>query len=375
MFGPLEDNIYQVKSQTKSATHLGGGNWVGDLENIKDGEAYLVNMHNADDWYVTGSPIPYDTPIELDKGWNWIAYYPEDPVEVGIALASISSTAKQVKNQTQSATNYQGVWIGDLTVMEPGIGYKLDMSDEDVLIYQLERSGPLGGNTGSGGVAGYNPLGWELMPGTQYNMVLMLKVNCEIGFESAGVFDEDGICRSIGITQEYNGNEFWYFTIVGNEEPWSQTQRELYVKLYDSETNLVYSTHYQSGFLIFVDNTTIGNPEQPFLCTAFGPILWGSSNNADTPTNYSLVQNHPNPFNPETNISYQIPEVADVEITIYNIRGEKVKTLVNERKSAGHYSIIWNGTDDNDEPVSSGIYLYKLSTPTYSEIKKCFLMK
>jgi parallel beta-helix repeat protein/predicted outer membrane repeat protein len=89
-----------------------------------------------------------------------------------------------------------------------------------------------------------------------------------------------------------------------------------------------------------------------------------------------LNQNYPNPFNPETTISFSIPEEWNVELSIYNIKGQKMKSLLNDQISAGEHSIIWNGEDDSGKIVSSGVYLYKLNVNGKTEaVKKCLLMK
>ena len=88
-----------------------------------------------------------------------------------------------------------------------------------------------------------------------------------------------------------------------------------------------------------------------------------------------LLSNYPNPFNPETTITYYVGSSGNVEVEVYNILGQKVKTLVQDDKSRGLHSVIWNGKDDNSNPVSSGIYLYKIKSGKYSKTKKMILMK
>lgn len=88
-----------------------------------------------------------------------------------------------------------------------------------------------------------------------------------------------------------------------------------------------------------------------------------------------LNDNYPNPFNPTTTISYNLAENSNVELSIYNLKGQKVKTLVNDILTAGENSVIWNGTDENNQPVSSGIYFYKIKTGDFTETKKMILMK
>jgi hypothetical protein len=72
------------------------------------------------------------------------------------------------------------------------------------------------------------------------------------------------------------------------------------------------------------------------------------------------LQNYPNPFNPVTTISYNLPFDSDVSVEIYNIKGQKVRTLLNEQISKGQHSIIWNGVNEYNQAVSSGVYFYKL---------------
>jgi serine protease len=89
----------------------------------------------------------------------------------------------------------------------------------------------------------------------------------------------------------------------------------------------------------------------------------------------SLAANHPNPFAGETSIAYSVKHPATVSLVIYNLKGQKVKTLVGETKAAGNYSLAWNGKDDNGQPVSSGVYLYRMDTEGFSSTRKMMLMK
>ncbi len=84
---------------------------------------------------------------------------------------------------------------------------------------------------------------------------------------------------------------------------------------------------------------------------------------------------YPNPFNPSTTIKYTIPADEKVKLSIYNIKGQLIKTLIDETQIAGEHSIIWNGRNESNQPVSSGIYFYKMETKNISEIKKCVLLK
>jgi len=87
------------------------------------------------------------------------------------------------------------------------------------------------------------------------------------------------------------------------------------------------------------------------------------------------LSNYPNPFNPTTNINFSLPEDSNVELSIYNVKGQKVTTLTNEFLVKGLHSIEWNGKDTNNKSVSSGIYFYKISSGKTSAMKKMLLLK
>lgn len=89
----------------------------------------------------------------------------------------------------------------------------------------------------------------------------------------------------------------------------------------------------------------------------------------------TLAQNYPNPFNPTTNISFTIKAKSAVTLTIYNQKGQKVKTLHNGLMDKGMYNIVWDGKDDNDKSVSSGVYMYRLSDKKMQLARKMVLMK
>lgn len=87
------------------------------------------------------------------------------------------------------------------------------------------------------------------------------------------------------------------------------------------------------------------------------------------------LSNYPNPFNPSTTISFSIPDENRINLTIYNLKGQKVKTLVNDNLDKGNHSVVWNGKDLNNKPVCSGIYLYKIKAGNKGSVKRMILLK
>ena len=94
------------------------------------------------------------------------------------------------------------------------------------------------------------------------------------------------------------------------------------------------------------------------------------------PATFVLADNFPNPFNPATTIKYALPQAADVELTVYNVVGQVVRTLVAEHQSAGRYVVEWDATNDNGHSLSSGMYFYRLQAGSeFREVKKMLLLK
>jgi hypothetical protein len=93
------------------------------------------------------------------------------------------------------------------------------------------------------------------------------------------------------------------------------------------------------------------------------------------PATYSLSQNHPNPFNPSTRINFSLAVPCHVEISVYNVLGQRVRVLADKEMDAGHHSVGWHGKDSYGHAVASGIYFYRIRTDAFVESKKMLLLK
>ena len=94
-----------------------------------------------------------------------------------------------------------------------------------------------------------------------------------------------------------------------------------------------------------------------------------------TSTEFILNYNYPNPFNPVTTISYKLPQAALVRMTIYDLLGRQVKTLINKTQDTGYKSVIWDATNDYGKPVSAGVYLYQIQAGNFVQSRKMVLLK
>jgi hypothetical protein len=104
--------------------------------------------------------------------------------------------------------------------------------------------------------------------------------------------------------------------------------------------------------------TSVDNPTEPVL-----------------PKDYTLAQNYPNPFNPSTRVDYSVPVNSKISIEVFNIIGQKVKTLVDGNVTAGNHVVTWDGTSENGSKVSSGVYFYRLTAENEVIVKRMTLTK
>jgi hypothetical protein len=133
-----------------------------------------------------------------------------------------------------------------------------------------------------------------------------------------------------------------------------------YIRLRDFRaTGTLARAHHLRDVLLFLQNV----PDVPV--------------GAGTPSSdvYSLSQNYPNPFNPTTTIDYSLRDRSQVQLKIYNVAGQLIRTLINDVKTVGAHSEVWNGRNDAGQTVSSGVYFYKLTAKNFTQTKKMVLLK
>ena len=104
-------------------------------------------------------------------------------------------------------------------------------------------------------------------------------------------------------------------------------------------------------------------------------VVNGTTSDVNNVLVTKLYPNNPNPFNPETNINYSLAKGGDVELNVYNLKGQRVRNLIKDNVEAGDHSIIWDGKNDKGADVSSGVYFYQLKTSKFTESRKMLLLK
>ncbi|MCJ7496637.1 MAG: T9SS type A sorting domain-containing protein, partial [candidate division Zixibacteria bacterium] len=138
----------------------------------------------------------------------------------------------------------------------------------------------------------------------------------------------------------------------------------------DSTDNTLSSAHGQE----LIGQNDIEYKDGYVLIQCPDDVTEGDENISAIPKTYELSQNYPNPFNPVTEISFALPQESEVNLIIYNIKGQIVNKLVNERLKAGRYKVRWEGKDSAGNRVASGIYFYRINAGKYSETKKMIMV-
>jgi len=119
----------------------------------------------------------------------------------------------------------------------------------------------------------------------------------------------------------------------------------------------------------------------PFALNYLDSVMWCNESEIEQPdltsvlVDYQLFQNYPNPFNPVTTIHYRLASKTDINISVYDMLGNHVKTLKNNTQTAGEYRIVWDGSSENGNQVSAGIYFYQLQTGNFTQTRRMIYLK
>jgi len=207
------------------------------------------------------------------------------------------------------------------------------------------------------------------------------------------ITDYSGTAPDMGAFEYSNSVTGLQYTIEGQSVTltWDPVPDVQYYKL-ERSTDSEFTTDVESSYLqtnSYTDDDLEFNTEYFYRVSANVNGLWTDYSNVvsvtleyvniaganDIPTVYKVHQNHPNPFNPVTTLRYDLPEDGLVNITVYDVMGRVVRTLVNMEQNAGFKSIQWNATNNEGQPVSAGLYLYTIQAGGFRQTKKMVLLK
>ncbi|MFC1569977.1 fibronectin type III domain-containing protein, partial [bacterium] len=350
-------------------------NHIGELDFKQGYKGYFSQTVSLE---VTGIPVDPSTSIALSSGWSMIGYLPVMPMDVETALASIVDPLVIAKDGS-GKTYFPDYDINQIGQMQPGLGYQVYLNEAGTLIYpaqspDLPKLTQIHGR-GDQVLMEY----FQYVHNTGENATVVITEDIQPGYsdgtplserDEIGVFTSEGLCCGAVVWESENTA----ITVWGDD---SQTDAVdgfqpgdtllFYVYSHSADCEYLTSVLFQEGNLptyqvdgIYVLTELTANISTQVIIGEMGTI----------PTKFELRQNHPNPFNPSTSLQFDVPEACFVLLTIYDLLGRKIETLIQEQKNPGVYSIEWHAKD-----IPSGLYLVRLEAGHFIRIRKMVLNK
>ncbi len=362
MFAPLvEEELIVIMKNLK------GEFWTTEWDynsipfwNLEEG--YQLRTAEEVDYELVGEPIPFDRDITLHPGWNMIAYFP-DYVMVATRHNGFYPVAGILENLIifkDGLGRFLSWNYGWGLIFRPGQGYQAKISGEEDII--LNYPGP---QEEEGGLAQFKsgstfPV-YTLSDSEQpHNMSLLLRfpdaVHSNSGARVEAISDDGQVLGTSTI--DYDGR--CGLAVWGN----------------DGTMGIQSGASFSLRYLDL--NSDVERPLDQFTVKA-GPGLKYTPDGftvidvampAELPIDYFLSQNYPNPFNSSTRISYGLARSGIVQVTIFDIYGRSVETLISEHQTAGNYSVVWDAG-----VIPSGVYFVKMSAGVFVRTQKVVLAK
>lgn len=349
-------------------------NWDPNNYDIQSTALYKIDIDPNDERTLElyGTRVAEDFVIEdtFEHGvYHWFGYWLPETLNIDDAFGGFWDKVQIVKAEEWTYWR-DSQPRGDPTDLEPrpsskirpleyGKGYMVRFN-EDVENFHWNWSGL--------GVSGYERPAIGNFPHQEkpdYEVIDILEIDPEI--TEIGVF-QDSVCVGAVAVRD-SAEQILVYSDNANRDPVSftfevTTGRGANIPIKD------YSTlNLRTGKF---ENKPVIHGRQEYSAIKLGEKGEPVEN---APIKVQLHRNYPNPFNPTTTISFSLPKEENIEIIIFNIKGQKVRTLFKGNIEAGKHTAVWNGKDTNEKPVSSGVYFYKLKAGKKELIRKMLMLK
>ncbi len=329
------------------------------LLNVDYKHGYWFRMHCGATLSMCGNGLTICERIPISDGWNLISYLPDTGMTVENALGRVLDKVEVVHGFDEGAL----IWhpeldmFNTLTHMAPKFGYWVRAREASVLMYPVFCI--------ADSVAGDPDIFGGAQPfATEPSRTWMSVYGKDLSVNGSAVkendrfefFTSEGVRCGEGL---YGDGILKFTSVYGFDnsgvaaKTYPETGNEVYIRINGERVSPGFEWQGQGSRY------------------ELGKLTTGDG----LPGSFVLEQNYPNPFNPVTEIRYSLPHSTDVTLTIFNIAGQQVATLVNENQEAGDHSVTWNATDDAGQSVASGIYLYRIDTEVFTASKKMILLK
>ncbi|MBN2088627.1 T9SS type A sorting domain-containing protein [candidate division KSB1 bacterium] len=309
---------------------------------------------------------PDSLSITLQPNWNWIGYPMRLNQTVKDALHYLIPTDGSIIKDETTFSEYVaeiGIWFGSLQWLEPGHGYMFKSTANEPLSFHYAKgqavdSGGLLKESNKNSSTIYDARRFES------NMNLILKID-DIALNNEALvikaIVEDECC---GTAQPLYIPEIEEYRIFLTVQHHRDSREMIHLKIIKLEADVTYDVQ---ELISFKTDDIVGDVLHPFHLTKQEP--------AQIPDKFSLSQNYPNPFNPSTAFTFGLPRASEVQIVVYDLLGRQVKTLIQNKCDAGYHKVRWNGSNQQDNAVASGMYIVRMKTGDFEYIRKILLLK
>ena len=321
--------------------------------------SYWIRIACDTSLQICGGMIGPGEGIMIYPGWNAVSYWPDEilPLEVGF---------ESILQNLQVALGYEDgglAWLpgherfNTLTHLKPLHGYWVRSAAEDYLVYPGFFPPP-----GQNAPARLVPL--AVTPSRSWMSLYGRGITLD-GEElpanaTVEAYTDGGVRCGQG---QYRDGLLKFTPVYGYDDLDEMTSA------YPRSGDPV--AVYVDGARTYPDIPWAGDGNRVEL----GERLSKNGSEDPLPDDFTLRQNYPNPFNPVTTIGFALPTAGHVELVVYNVLGQRVATIIDGTRGAGHHEVSWQGVDDGGSRVTSGIYFYRLTTADYTETKKMMLIK
>ena len=331
--------------------------FLNTLTSINTGYGYWVMLNSADAVSNVGIALSLEYTITLQAGWNLIAYWPQESQTPADAFVELIETETLVYaagfNESGAAFfDPDGLpFLNSLTSLDNSFGYWVMVNDA-VESFQYPEPAAVVAKTAPRRT---NP---DIIKTSVFMFVNGTAVFDQVEYtlgDMVNIFTESGLL--IGEMEILENGLLMTGPVYGDD----YTTEAVDGALKNDALIFTYGEYESEP----IDLSFHGNMELRKVDLTFKNV----------PHTFSLHQNYPNPFNPITSLRYDLPEQAQVTLTVYDMLGRKVTQLVNTTQEAGYKSVQWDATNMHGKPVSAGVYLYQIQAGEFVQTKKMVLLK
>lgn len=314
-------------------------------DTLSRGRAYWTKLADPI-MHITGFLVPSDS-IPLQQGWNLVG-----TISSPVATSSISTVPSNLL--ISSFFGYSGTYFLADTI-KPGFGYWVKSLASGVML--VNSAMPARPQSGRDLLADAQELKFtDAASRTQH---LFVRMEQDDDRQLVARYELPPLPPDGELDVRYSSQRM--VELLGRTD--EQHDVQISSAVYPVTVRWSGNPAMESAFLMIDGKeNSLTVPGEVKLLSPHQEVTVASGVGAAVPMTFALHQNYPNPFNPHTQIRYQLAEAGHVTITVFNMLGQTVKTLLNEDRGAGIHTIVWDGLNDAGKPVSSGIYLYRLSS-------------